>query len=258
MLNRGLVTGVSGSRTLQFGYDVENRLTQIQPAGATNPEETIAYDAGGALARRTFGVASAGNARFYVGAGLTVVRSGGIDAASAHVLVGGAVVATVSSAAVVYYHRDRLGSVVATTLEGGIPGANLRYDSYGNATEQNAVPAAEPEYGYTGGLRLSEGLVHLNARVYDPRLRRFLQADNIDGRRYTYAGGDPLNSVDPSGHSPVWIDRQHDEQKTYPTLQVNCTAPTVQEALSANVRETPLSWKFSVEGRRRQATWKRW
>jgi hypothetical protein len=29
---------------------------------------------------------------------------------------------------------------------------------------------------------------------------RWLQPDDVDGRRYTYVGGDPLNQIDPSGH----------------------------------------------------------
>ena len=52
------------------------------------------------------------------------------------------------------------------------------------------------------------GLVHMNGRVYDPRLGRFLQADPYVGdpssmlslNRYAYAHGNPLANVDPSGH----------------------------------------------------------
>jgi len=53
--------------------------------------------------------------------------------------------------------------------------------------------------GFTGGLKLSGGLIHLKARVYSAALRRFLQPDTVDLRRYTYSHGDPMNYVDPDG-----------------------------------------------------------
>jgi hypothetical protein len=51
-------------------------------------------------------------------------------------------------------------------------------------------------------------LVHLNGRIYDPVLGRFLSADpNIDGtddsqgyNRFSYVGNNPLNATDPSGY----------------------------------------------------------
>jgi RHS repeat-associated protein len=39
-----------------------------------------------------------------------------------------------------------------------------------------------------GAVRLSENLLYMNARTYSPKLRRFIQPDNVDFRRYTYAG----------------------------------------------------------------------
>ena len=64
--------------------------------------------------------------------------------------------------------------------------------------------------GFTGHEHLDRtGLVHMNGRLYDPLLGRFLSPDPIvanpaDGQQwnlYSYAGNSPLSYVDPSGLS---------------------------------------------------------
>jgi RHS repeat-associated protein len=100
-----------------------------------------------------------------------------------------------------YLHADERGSVVAVSDgTGTVLGIN-KYDEYG-------VPAAcnIGSFGYTGQVWLPElGLWHYKARMYDPKLGRFLQPDPIgydDGlNMYAYVGGDPVNSTDPTGLS---------------------------------------------------------
>ena len=72
--------------------------------------------------------------------------------------------------------------------------------------------------GFTGHEMLDTvGIVHMNGRIYDPNIGRFLQADTqiqspFDTQsynRYSYVRNNPLALVDPSGYG--WLsDRWHD------------------------------------------------
>ena len=72
--------------------------------------------------------------------------------------------------------------------------------------------AAATRDGYTGHEQLDNlGLIHMNGRVYDPQLGRFISADPYatrpyDGQglnRYAYALNNPLAFTDPGGFDPV-------------------------------------------------------
>jgi len=196
--DRGLITSVDGDQSVSSGYDPENRLT-------SSGTDTLSYDALGALAVRRV---SGGSTYYYVGDHITVMVEGTVTTARAEILVGRRIASawyeastTALSQTTMYYHTDRLGSVVATSVTGGALKATYRYDPYGIVTgTNNDTGHFASDLGYTGGRRLSGGLIHLRARAYNPALRQFMQADDVDAKRYAYAGGDPINLVDPSGH----------------------------------------------------------
>ncbi|MDR0416130.1 MAG: hypothetical protein LBH76_02215, partial [Propionibacteriaceae bacterium] len=74
-----------------------------------------------------------------------------------------------------------------------------------------ADPAGLAGVGLAGGSLTIDGLTWLGARVLDPISRAFLSTDPLAappgapwaGDPYGYAGGDPVNRVDPWGLSPV-------------------------------------------------------
>ncbi|MCH9691790.1 MAG: RHS repeat-associated core domain-containing protein [Gammaproteobacteria bacterium] len=133
-----------------------------------------------------------------------------------------------------YLHKDHLGSLnVITDARGAIVTdgngnkALYSFDAWGqrrNALSWKALTSAElagfdtniTTRGYTGHEMLDQvGLIHMNGRIYDPRLARFLQADPfIDGvtntqgyNRYSYVHNNPLSYTDPSGYGAsngVW------------------------------------------------------
>jgi RHS repeat-associated protein len=68
--------------------------------------------------------------------------------------------------------------------------------------------------GYTGHEHLhGVGLINMNARLYDAKLHRFLQADNFVSdpkntqkyNRYAYCLNNPLSHIDPSGNEPITL-----------------------------------------------------
>ena len=73
------------------------------------------------------------------------------------------------------------------------------YDDYGRPASGNAG-----RFGYTGQMWVPEiGMWYYRARVYNPALGRFMQADPIGYEAgmnfYGYVSGDPVNLIDPSG-----------------------------------------------------------
>jgi RHS repeat-associated protein len=114
-----------------------------------------------------------------------------------------------------YFHTDGLGSITAVTDENGAIVKRFAYDSWGKQIDPDTGSAITSSTnghvtrGYTDHEMLADlGLVHMNGRIYDPMLGRFLSADpNVDGtydsqgyNRYSYVGNNPMNRIDPSGY----------------------------------------------------------
>ncbi len=114
-----------------------------------------------------------------------------------------------------YLHRDYQGSILAITNEVGTIVEKRLFDAWGSLLSiQNgsSQPIANGQWlldrGYTGHEHLlSVGLIHMNGRLYDPKLHRFLQPDNYvqdpsntqNYNRYSYVLNNPLKYTDYSG-----------------------------------------------------------
>ncbi|OEZ51824.1 tRNA nuclease WapA precursor [Duganella sp. HH105] len=115
-----------------------------------------------------------------------------------------------------WLHRDRLGSPVAISGEAGDVVEQLAYDAWGKRRKPDgsAVPdeldGVVDNKGFTGHEMLDQlDLVHMNGRVYDPLVGKFLSGDPliqdpINGQnynRYSYVLNNPTNLTDPTGFS---------------------------------------------------------
>ena len=117
-----------------------------------------------------------------------------------------------------YLHRDDIGSIVAIS-KGTIASANdvnwqsngawgeRRYNQWNGPLDNMLVPTSTAK-GFTDHEHLdSVGLIHMNGRVYDPELGRFMSADPFvqapynsqSYNRYSYVFNNPLSFTDPSG-----------------------------------------------------------
>ncbi|MFN4329270.1 MAG: RHS repeat domain-containing protein [Limnobacter sp.] len=116
-----------------------------------------------------------------------------------------------------FMHRDHLGSVVLITGIDGQAVERYSYDVWGkrrnlNGTDYTANGGhllGATDEGYTGHEHLDHlGLVHMNGRIYDASLGRFMSADpfvaqpnNLQNyNRYAYVNNNPLSYTDPSGY----------------------------------------------------------
>ena len=120
-----------------------------------------------------------------------------------------------------YVTADHLGSSTVVMSDSGGTLVNLSFGSYGARRGSNwtGTPSAgdwtqignATRHGFTGHEALDNlNLVHMNGRVFDPVLGRFLSADpfmpGILGsqapNRYAYVGNRSQSLVDPSGFTP--------------------------------------------------------
>ena len=113
-----------------------------------------------------------------------------------------------------YLHRDLQGSIIAITNQSGEIVEKRHFDAWGNIAKvqdgagNNLTGLTVINRGYTGHEHLQGvKLIHMNGRLYDPLLHRFLQPDNFiqdpnntqNYNRYGYVLNNPLKYTDPSG-----------------------------------------------------------
>jgi len=116
---------------------------------------------------------------------------------------------TVPAAQTRYFHSDAQGSITAVTDSAGTVLTRFRYDPWGKQTlvSGSNTGISQTRQGHTAHEMLDGGLTHMNGRLYDPVLSRFVSADPVIDNpfdlqslnRYSYVNNNPFGFTDPSG-----------------------------------------------------------
>lgn len=218
----------SGTGVTYYAYDARGNQTSKDAPGTIN-DRTVHYS----LDDRPYEVSSGNGTRtrywygpggqrykreegskttYYLG-NVEVILEGGVTTFKR--IVGGVLQQTITGNTVRedYLFHDRLGSVVKLTDAAGAVQKSLDYAAFGSRRDP-ATPAGSgtgtpiTPRGYTGHEHIdSAGVIHMNARLFDPALGRFLQPDPViqapgntqSWNAYSYVLNNPLRYTDPTG-----------------------------------------------------------
>ena len=112
------------------------------------------------------------------------------------------------------YIYDANANPLALLTSGSYVALASSFDPYGVetvTTDSGGLGSYQNPYTFAQGLRdRVTGWIKYGQRWYDPTSGRFTQQDTLDapldptnGNRYAYAGGDPINNIDPTGRNPL-------------------------------------------------------
>ncbi|RJE73822.1 hypothetical protein BGP78_17785 [Pseudoalteromonas sp. MSK9-3] len=228
--NNGNVTG-DGDRS--FVYSGFDKVTQIHQAG--NMQVNFAYDANmrryyrkDAYSTQNETEGKVDTETFYLGAFEHITKGSGPSGGNTiyqYTLGNMQISENLATGDITQklMIRDHLGSVLAVSEVNAAKTAasitqTFRYDPFGqqfalqaNTAQTNTFSAftGYMRQGFTGHEMLNGlNVIHMNGRIYDPTIGRFLQADphiqapsnSQSYNRYSYVLNNPLSYTDPSGY----------------------------------------------------------
>lgn len=202
--------GTASDRTIL--YSVDDKAHEI--AMGAGQRVRFWYGPNGQRYKRE----EAGKTTLYLD-GVEVILQGGMTTFRRY--VAGIALQTVNDGVVAstkYLFHDHLGSLVRIANPDGSVAESLDYSPFGDRRSYSdptatGTPAIATPRGFTGHEYVDgTSVIHMNGRIYDQQLGRFLQADPIiqspgnaqSWNAYTYVLNNPLAYTDPTGHF-AWI-----------------------------------------------------
>lgn len=203
---------------VNYGYDERGNMTQRgsdsiaytsydkpYTISSSNGTETFSYGPDRSRFRHT-----SGNTTTYYQTGSSyeeIFTSGNSDSVKRHYIDGGLVLDLEGGVQTYKYQiKDYKDSLLVVTDETGNALQYATFDAYGTRTEGDNSLVTR---GFTDHEHLDSGLIHMNGRVYDPVIGRFLSADmyvqapynSQSYNRYSYVWNNPVSFIDPSGYT---------------------------------------------------------
>ena len=220
----GAVVNANGTTIHWLSYDLPSQITH--PAGNYS---AFYYGPDRARYRQVANAGGVLTETLYAAGGLYErVTTGGVSSHRHYVVADGRRVAVHTrksgvAPSTVYLLEDHLGGVDGFSASSGALLSKNSYQPFGarrSGDGLSATPTAAEwlqiqsttARGYTDHEHLDNlGIIHMNGRVYDPALGRFLSPDPVvqapydtqGQNRYAYVRNNPLRYTDPSGYSCV-------------------------------------------------------
>jgi len=193
-----LLSQSQGTDTTSYAYDVANNLTTLTLPGGGTPV-TFTYDNNDRRLTTTY----PGN----------VTQTQAYDASGRLTSIVGKT-GTTTRTSFAYSHKipgtttDRGQRYTMTDMGGNV--TTYSYDPYGKQTTSSGTVANPFRFGAAYGAYTDEGnLVKIGERYYDAGMGRWTQTDPLGGGYgYGYVGGNPINSIDPTGLFEWELDHQ--------------------------------------------------
>ncbi len=196
-----LTTAVNGTTTATNTYDELNQLISTLTNGTT---VNMRYNGEGYRVEKS--VSGAVTKYLYEYDKVVLELDGSGNQTGRNVYGTNLLMRTADGTTYYYMYNGHADVTALLTTDGTIAGTYY-YDAFGNITEQtgdvnNSITYAGYQYDE------ETGLYYLNARMYDPKIARFLQEDTYRGQQndplslnlYTYCANEPIKYWDPTGH----------------------------------------------------------
>ncbi|ALS99737.1 chitobiase/beta-hexosaminidase C-terminal domain-containing protein [Lacimicrobium alkaliphilum] len=207
---KGNLTTRNGSTGI--AYNVFNKPVQINKNGSVS----LSYGADLSRVKQVRTTGGTTTTTWYIDKHYEVESQGGSTTQAVYISDVAIIKLSDTDKSIRFTHRDRLGSATTLTDHNGQVVARRHFDAFGaprggDWSEQSLVrlPDSESRRGFTGHEHLDEAeLIHMNGRVYDYKVGRFLSVDPViqspgnsqSINPYSYIMNNPLAGTDPSGY----------------------------------------------------------
>lgn len=201
-----------------FAYDGMHQLSIVMVGSlfAPSAELEMRYGPSGDRYLRRENVGGSTTTTRYLGNVERITRPSGVVETKRY--IGGVLIQTSFSNGTPttkrFVYPDALGSTDVITNESGTLQERLSFDGHGSRRTTSDWRYGVSSYtptntndGFTGHEHLDPfGLIHMNGRVYDPKVGRFIQADPMTDKgiqglnRYSYVNNNPFTLTDPTGY----------------------------------------------------------